>query len=61
MLETDKGCRMAVERLEFGSLRVISGQTARLVWEWCHGKETGCVPARVLVVSFALLLVNTTK
>ena len=33
LLETDKGCRMAVERLGFCFLPEISEQTAWFVWE----------------------------
>jgi hypothetical protein len=53
---------MAVERLEFCFLPEIAGQTAPFVWDRCHSKKkTGCFTAGVPVVSFALLLVNTTE
>ena len=49
---------MAVEPLEFC---FSSGWRTPCAWERYCGEETSCVPAKVVVVSFALLLVHSIK
>jgi len=57
LLESDKGCRVAVEPLEF-----YFSSAWRIPCAWGHycGEETSCVSAKV-VVAFALLLVHPIK
>ena len=58
MLESDQGCGVAVELLEF---YFSSGWRTPCAWDCYCGEETSCVPAKVVVVSFALLLVHSIK
>jgi hypothetical protein len=58
LLESDKGCRVAVEPLEF---YFSSVRRTPCAWGRYCGEETSCVPAKVVVVSFALLLVHSIK
>ena len=52
---------MAVGKLEFCFLQEFLDRQHGLYGSGVHGKETTFVPARVLVISFALLLVSTKK
>lgn len=38
-----------------------SGHRALCAWEWCHCEATSCVPAKGLIISFALLLIHAVK
>ena len=58
LLESDQGCRVAVEPLEF---YFSSGWRTPCAWDRYCGEETSYVPAKVVVVSFALLLVHSIK
>jgi len=60
----------ATERLElsgsckphkFSFLWETSGHRALCAWECCHGEATSCVPAKGLIISFALILIHAIK
>jgi hypothetical protein len=51
---------LAAEKLEFCFLRDSSGWRAPPAKEF-HGEETNCVPTKVSVVSFTLLLTDAKK
>jgi hypothetical protein len=50
-----------MEPLEFCFLSETSGWKVPWVQEHFHGEETGCFPAKVLVISVALLPLGAIK
>jgi hypothetical protein len=57
--ERDQGCRVAVKSLLF-FVRNFWKETPR-AWECCCSEEISCIPSKVPVVSFTMLLVHSVK